>query len=611
MEALDTFLAAVPPFDALDPGTLHALAARAELITVAPGDLVLIEDGPPAHNLFVLRSGSLDLIHEGEVIQVIEPRECFGHPSLLTRLSPAFTVRARESSQVIVLPPEDGRRVLGTEAGAQYIAATLRKRLTRTGHTVHGLHDMGTTPVSAIMRAPVFASPELSAREAAGQLGQPGVGALLVELGDGRLGLVTDAEIRRAVATTPTGLDAPLKHIASTPVTAIAVRMTAVEATVELLIAGTEQAAVMDGERVAGVLGAADLVGLEARSPMALRHTILAAQDEVELERAVARLPKLFLLLIRAGVPSADIAHVLTLQHDAIISRLIDFSLWQRGEAPEAWVWLHMGSAGRREFTLSSDQDNALAYATPEPDAARAVDDYFAQLGRDVTEGLARYGIGVDNNAVLASHRQWRMSKAEWLRTFAECLRDPTESHLIRATVAFDFRPGAGGLSVTPELNDQIRSARTAPNFMRLLARSAAGFPVALNFRGQLATEKHGRAAGRLDIKHGGIIPLVNLVRFHAFAAGVTISPTLDRIDAAARVGALPEDEAQALREAQAVITRVRFARHAEAIEAGLPADNLIDPGELTPIGRTELREALSVVRREQKRLAGWVPPAT
>jgi CBS domain-containing protein len=611
MEHLDTFLARLSPFDALDAETLHALGARAEMASFEPGDLVLIEDGPPARGLFVLRSGSLDLIHEGEVIQVIEPGECFGHPSLLTGLSPAFTVRAREPSECVILPAEDGRRVLGTAAGAEYIATTLRKRLTRTGHTVHALQDMGTTPVSAVMRPPVFASADMPARQAAARLGEPGVRALLVELSEGRLGLVGDAEIRAAAAT-PGGLEAPLREIAATPVTTIPIRQIAVEATVELLVAGTEQAAILDGDRVCGVLGAADLMGIEARSPMALRHAILAAQDEAELERAVARLPKLFLLLIRAGVPSGDIGRVLTLQHDAIISRLLDFSLWCRGEAPVAWTWLHLGSAGRREFTLSSDQDNALAYATPEPEpqpeAAAVVDAYFAQLGRDVTDGLARYGIGIDNNGVLASHRQWRMSKADWLRTFAECLREPDESHLIRATVAFDFRTGAGGLSVTPELTEQIRAARSAPNFMRLLARGAAGFPVALGFRGQLATEKHGEAAGRLDIKHGGIIPLVNLVRFHAFAAGVTVSPTLDRIDAAARVGGLPEEEAQALREADDVITRVRFERHAAAIEAGRPADNLVDPGELSPIARTELREALLVVRRSQRRLSGWVP---
>src|SRR5256714_4999224 len=189
-----------------------------------------------------------------------------------------------------------------------------------------------------------------------------------------------------------------------------------------------------------------------------------------------------------AGVPSRDLGRVLSLQHDAVVARLIDFSIWRHGPAPAPWAFLDLGSAARREFTLSSDQDNALAYADPEPGQEEALDAYFARLGQDVNDGLARCGIGVDNNGVMAGKRLWRMSKSAWLRTFDECLQIPDESHLIRATVAFDFRATAGGLTIAPELSERIRAAREHPGFMRLMARSASGFPVALGFRGQLAT---------------------------------------------------------------------------------------------------------------------------
>jgi CBS domain-containing protein len=343
------------------------------------------------------------------------------------------------------------------------------------------------------------------------------------------------------------------------------------------------------------VLSGADLLGLDASSPIGLRHTILRAPDQDVLERAVSHLPRLFLALSRAGVPSRDLGRVLSLAHDTVVARLIDFSIWAHGPAPMAWAWLDLGSAARREFTLASDQDNALAYAAAAPDA----DTYFAQLGADVNDGLARCGIGIDNNGVLAGNRKWRMDKADWLRTFDECLGQPDESHLVRATVAFDFRPAAGGLAVAADLTARIRQAREHPQFMRLIARAAAGFPVALGFRGQLATDKDGR----LDIKREGIIPLVNLTRYHALSSAVTISPTLDRIDAVAAAGGLEREQADALREAFEVITGIRFEHHAQLIGAGETPDNLIDPGALAPIARTELREALQAVKRAQKRL--------
>jgi CBS domain-containing protein len=380
----------------------------------------------------------------------------------------------------------------------------------------------------------------------------------------------------------------------------------AVEATVEMLASCAEHLVVTDGGRVAGLLSATDLLGLDARSPIALRHTILGAADEEVLARAAAQMPKLFRLLLGAGVPPRDIGRVLSLQHDALVTRLIDFSLSRHGPAPVPWAWLDLGSAARREFTLASDQDNALAYGAPLPDEAAAVDAYFERLGREVNAGLVRCGVGLDNNGVLAGNRLWRMSKPDWLRTFDECLREPDESHLIRASVGFDFRLAGGGLTIAASLNERIRAARGHPAFMRLVARAASGFQVALGLRGQLAPARSGEAAGRVDIKRGAIIPLVNVVRFHALAAGVTISPTLDRIEAVASAGVFDRATADGLREAFDVISRLRFEHHAALITAGRAPDNLIDPDELPPIARRELRDALASVKREQKRLAAW-----
>ncbi len=609
MEHLDTFLAQQPPFDGLTRAELSTVAAGARETDFETGDAALVEDGPPAAGLYVIRSGSMELLHDGEVVEVLEPGECFGHPSLLTGMAPLFTVRAREPSVCALVEPSAARRVLASEAGATYVARTMSTRLTRTGHTVHGLLDVGTTPVSAIMRPAEFCEPELPVREAARRLDAGETSALLVPLGEGELGIIADADLRTWVARADGSGEAPARTVARTPVLTVPAGQLAVEATVDMLAADSEHAAVIDGDRVVGVLGAADLLGLDARSPIALRHTILGAADEDVLARAAAHLPQLFRLLERAGVPPRDIGRVLSLQQDALATRLIDFSLSRHGPAPVPWAWLDLGSAARREFTLSSDQDNALAYAEPAPGTEAEVDGYFERLGHEVNEGLARCGFGVDNNGVLAGNRLWRMSKAGWLRTFDECLREPDESHLIRASVAFDFRHCAGALALTATLTERIRAARDHPDFMRLMARTATGYPVALGFRGNLVVERHGEAAGRLDLKQRAVIPLVNLARFHALASGVTISPTLDRLEAAESLGGLDAGLAEALREAFTVIMGIRFEHHAQLFAAGREPDNMIDPGALPPIAGGDLREALQAVRRGQKQLGAWVRP--
>ena len=112
-----------------------------------------------------------------------------------------------------------------------------------------------------------------------------------------------------------------------------------------MLAAGSEHLAVLDGERICGMLSATDLLGLDARSPIALRHVLLGASDEDALVRAAGEIPKLFLLLARAGVPPRELGRVLSLQHDTVVERLIDFSIAQRGPAP---VGLELARPGQR-----------------------------------------------------------------------------------------------------------------------------------------------------------------------------------------------------------------------------------------------------------------------
>jgi CBS domain-containing protein len=302
MEHLDTFLAGHPPFDGVGSTDLHELAAEAVVHEQAAGTVLLVEDGPPATGLWVILSGSMDIVHQGEVIQVLEPGECFGHPSLLTGMAPAFTVRAREQSSCALLAPAAARRVLATEAGVAYVARSMRKRLTRAGQTVHGLTDVGTTPVSAIMRPAVFVESQETIRSAAAKLGSDRVQALLVSLPDDCLGIVTDADVRAGVVAGELSPDAPLAQLARSPAPTVPMRQLAIEATVDMLAAGVEHMAVVDGEHVVGVLSAADLLGLDASSPIGLRHTILRAQSR---SRHRGGAPDRLLDLVKRACPDA------------------------------------------------------------------------------------------------------------------------------------------------------------------------------------------------------------------------------------------------------------------------------------------------------------------
>src|SRR5438094_132448 len=193
------FLGGFPPFDARPRDAVAAVAAAAEARRYAAVENILVEDAQPAQHLFVVREGSVELLHEEEVVDILEPGESFGHPSLLTGMAPAFTVRAHEDTTCYLMPREAAMQVLGRPAGTGYVAATLRERLTRTGHTVHALPPVSTVSVGDLLRrAPVFCDGDTAISQAARVMTENGVSAILIRE-DWRITIVTDAQLRERV----------------------------------------------------------------------------------------------------------------------------------------------------------------------------------------------------------------------------------------------------------------------------------------------------------------------------------------------------------------------------------------------------------------------------
>jgi CBS domain-containing protein len=593
------FLGRFPPFDVLPEDELTPVADHVELRTYEGGENILVEDAQPADYLYVVRDGAVELVHEEEVVDVLEPGECFGHPSLLTGMAPAFTVRAHGGCVCYAIPSEQALMVLRGPAAARYVAMTLRERLTRTGHTVHALPPLATLRVEELITRPaLFCRADIAIRTAALIMTQNEASAILVRDG-ANLFILTDAALRSRVLAADLSPESPVSRVVTRAVKVGPDRL-AVDAVIDMLDAGADHLVVVDPLRdVLGVLSAADLMGVETRSPFALRHAILRAADEDALVAAAQNLRRLFVALLDAGLAPVDVGRVLSLQFDTFAIRLLDLAFEAHGPAPVPWAWLAFGSAARREFTLGSDQENALAYADPNGDAD--VDRYFERVATDVNRGLERCGFPPDSNDVVSSSALWRMSASNWAQVFRDCLESPDRSHLIRANVAFDFRAVAGGLEVTPDLVAILRDAKNHPDFLRRLARSATDFKPPLGFRGALPDKS-------IDLKKGGVIPIANLARFHALANGITISSTLDRLVAAEELRVLDAETAAGLREAFEIVARIRLDHHAACIHAGQDPDNIIDPNDLTPLTRVHLREAFRAVAAAQKQLGVYVP---
>lgn len=588
-----------PPLAELADDDYLQVEAASDVRGFDAGETILREDGAPASCLYVIIAGAVELLHDGEVIDVLEPGEAFGHPSLLSGLAPAFDVCARTATRCMLIPDVEARRILSGPAGVKFVATSLRDRMVRAGYIAHARGEVRVARLGSLVHRPlVMVSPETTAHEAAALMAESDVSCVLVQVPDG-YGVVTDSDLRRKLVAKGLGYDTPVEKLMTAPALTFSEDRLAVDVMIDMLDAGIHHVPVINARGAAvGLITATDLMYLESRTPFGLRRSIAHATTTDELVAAASHLPQTVVALTRAGVVATDIGRVVALTGDTATMRLIDLAIEQHGPAPAAWAWMALGSTARREATLASDQDNAVAYADGADDA------YFERISQDVNAGLAACGFGADKAEVLARNPIWRMSRSAWVKVFQSCLEHPDRSHLVRAAVAFDFRHVCGGLEIVPPLVEIQRTAHRYPDFVRRLARTATDWTPPTGFRGKLQVNEDGT----LDIKRGAIIPISNLARFHAIAAGVTISSTVARLQAAEAEGQIDADTAAALQEAFELTTRLRLDHQVELVNRGEAANNLIVPGDLPPLTRAQLKAAFKAITDAQHLLSRYVP---
>jgi CBS domain-containing protein len=596
------FLRGVAPFKNLSDDELREVAGTVRERAVATGEAILVEGGPPGEELFVVRLGTLELIHKDAYVAIVPAGEVLGHPTLLTGLAPEFTVRAREDSLLYCLPRDAAMKLLTHPAGVTWMAANARERLLQAAGTMRALPDVRTLPVTSVVRSkPLFCDPETPVQEAAKIMIAEKRSAILVRGpgGKGIQGIVTDVDLRNKVVVGHVSRHAPVTEVMSAPVHTIGAQVLAPEASIAMMSSGVNHMPVLDNDGdVVGILSASSLMTLESRSPFAVRREIMAARTEEDVIRAAADIPQLFLDLMTAHMDAPSVTRVLTVLHDTLTARFLELAMERLGEPPVPFAWLAFGSAARSELTVASDQDNGLAYEdTDDPRAP----DYFRDLARAVNAGIESCGLPADPHGVLARRAEWRMSLSRWRAVFEDCLDGKDLDRLARASVAFDYRQIAGELYVDKVLTDVLRQVPEHKGFLSGLVKLGTKVRPPLSFRGRLE--------GSIDIKKNGLVPIQNLARYYAFASGITAASTLERLIAVRDVQGEDVESERVLREAFVAMQHLQLRHHANRMRNGRPVDNIIETWTLPPLTRASLQEALREVVSAQKRFKPVEPP--
>lgn len=302
-----------------------------------------------------------------------------------------------------------------------------------------------------------------------------------------------------------------------------------------------------------------------------------------------SQLLELVRVALAGGVEALEVSGGVADAHDALVSRLIELAEQHLGPPPLRYRWLALGSHGRREQVLSSDQDHTLAYEQPPPGAGLAAHEYFVTLAELVVPALARAGMPLCTGGFMAT--TWCQPIGELEHMFRSWVEDPQPLALIRAEVFLDIRGHHGDLPT--EVLDRVlaRGGSRGP-FRAQLARAAVTFrPPRVRFGWPR------RSDVIVDTKLGGTAAIVLLARLYALAAGSDKHGTMPRLEAAAAAGRLGRSEAAMLGDAYRFLTDLRLRHQIRQVDAGLTPDNLVPLAYLTEDQRRRLRETLNVVR--------------
>ncbi|MEJ2061359.1 MAG: putative nucleotidyltransferase substrate binding domain-containing protein, partial [Gammaproteobacteria bacterium] len=320
----------------------------------------------------------------------------------------------------------------------------------------------------------------------------------------------------------------------------------------------------------------------------------------VEISREI---PVLQAQLVRAGANGLQVGEALSALWDAVTRRLIQLALKQMGPAPAPFAWLAVGSLARREIMAHADQDNALLYA----DRVESERDrqWFLTLGRYVTHGLAECGLTLCPGDVMARTPEWCQPLSVWKGYFDDWIGHPEPKSVMLTCNFFDARIVYGDELLFANLQTHaLNKAQGNSIYLAHLAANATHHRPPLGFFRQFVLIDEGDHAQTLDIKQGGVMPIVELARVHAVASGSTAVHTLKRLQAGAAGGMLSDDMLRDLSMAYELIVTLRARHQAEQIGRGEAPDNYLSPGAIGQLDRSYLKQAFALIKTAQDSLA-------
>ena len=579
----------------------------------APSEVILAPaDGPPGY-LYLIRQGRVSgkRTNPGlvETVFEMEPGDLFSVSASLAARPVAATYTAVTDCFCLLLPKADFQALSSRSQAFRdftnnrvWMLLEQSRQAMRNSVASKALHEQSLESRlgDLIRRVPIVTKPQTSLREALTLVHEKQVGSVLItEDGHEILGILTRDDVLSRVTLAGISLETPISAVMSKNVKTLTVDDTAEAAAIMMSQYRIRHVPVLEQGRIVGCISERDLFSLQRLSFDTISSAVRMAENVSALQESASNIRKFARSLLGQGVKARQLTFLISHLNDVLTARLVVLLAHQHEIDLDDFAWIALGSEGRSEQTIATDQDNALIYVD-RGDAA--IKDRYLNFAREVNVALDACGYPLCKGNIMASNPTLCLTQQEWRQRFNHWVEYGHPEDLLNAGIFFDFRSLVGNEQLLRELRTEVTEMTAAkPRFLKLMAEAALRNSVPLNWLGSLDTKKIDNKQV-IDLKLQGTAIVVEVARIYALAHRIEALNTQERLAALGRVAGVPKKESAAWIAAFQYLQTLRLAIQLDGSMIG-DNPNALDVETLNAVDRTILKGSLSRIRSLQQRL--------
>jgi len=618
------FLIKHPPFSLLDNEDVVLISENVIIQFLQPNEYVFKEGEIPQKYIYMVREGAIQLLREAENILVEECDEgdIFGIRPLVAKQAYVLSAKAIEETLVYAIRTDKLENLIehnpkmayylaqnfAVDIGSKY--SKLYKGRLFLNNDIKKNQASSLFEIQSIKhsKTAVTCNKDATIQQAAIIMRKHKVGSILI-VNDNLhpTGILTDRDLRNYVVTGDIDLMASVSKIMNHPVVTIEPEQTIADIQIIMMKNRIHHLCITkDGSnlsKVVGIISQHDLLVMQGNNPAIFIKEIQRSNSCEQLRNIREKAETLLEQYLQQEVAIAFIANVMSEINDALIVRIIQFCLKETEQEDEKipdvkWCWMGLGSEGRGEQLLRTDQDNALIFEDVPMAVLEETRLYFIKLSKKITAQLNICGFEYCPGDMMASNPKWCLSLSEWKNQFNQWITQPTNQNIMHCNIFFDYRPLFGTYSLTETLTNYIFSLIDKDSvFMSLMAKNSLSNPPPLTFFRKFVVEKNGEHKDDFDIKSRAMMPLADAARILSLNNNLkNINNTFERFEKLAEVEPNNKELYEQAADAYEILMRYRALQGLKNKNSG----RFFNPENLTKMQRLNLRNSFRPVEELQ-----------